>query len=136
MKKYKENVAQFADYHQIIQLNPFDAVVCLRKVDTKAFEVVNFNDKLPSFMKLQDVKATNAEQFFTEQCWLQLSNILQKELNIDQTLEACTEHKVKTFVVRVLHLENSAVAVILREKQKDEEPYLQFVEQGISGNRL
>ncbi|MFE3575942.1 EAL domain-containing protein [Lysinibacillus sp. NPDC059133] len=131
MKKYKENVAQFADYHQIIQLNPFDAVVCLRKVDTKAFEVVNFNEKLPSFMKLQDVKATNAEQFFTEQCWLQLSNILQQEFNIDQRLEVCTEHKVKTFVVRVQHLENSVVAVILREKQNEVEPYLQFVEQHV-----
>ncbi|MGE7999340.1 EAL domain-containing protein [Lysinibacillus sp. NPDC093190] len=132
MKKYKESVAQFADYHQFIQLNPFDAVVCLRKVDTKAFEVVNFNDKLPSFMKLQDVKATNAEQFFTEQCWLQLSNILQQELNIDQSLEVRTEHKVKTFVVRVQPLEKSVVAVILREKQHEVEPYLQFVEQHVS----
>ncbi|MGE8033672.1 EAL domain-containing protein [Lysinibacillus sp. NPDC093692] len=131
MKKYKENVAQFADYHQIIQLNPFDAVVCLRKVGTKAFEVVNFNDKLPSFLKLQDVKATNAEQFFTEQCWLQLSNIVQQQLNLEQRLEICTEHKVKTFAVRVQHLENSVVAVILRELQNEVEPYLQFVEQHV-----
>ncbi|KMY29328.1 diguanylate cyclase [Lysinibacillus xylanilyticus] len=131
MKKYKESVAQFADY-QFIQLNPFDAVVCLRKVDTKAFEVVNFNEKLPSFIKLQDVKATNAEQFFTEQCWLQLSNILQQEFNIDQSLKECTEHKVKTFAVRVQPLEKSVIAVILREKQNEVEPYLQFVEQHIS----
>jgi len=131
MKKYKENVAQFADYHQIIQLNPFDAVVCLRKVNTKAFEVINFNDKLPSFMELQDVKAANAEQFFTEQCWLQLSNIVQQELNVEQRLEVCTNHKVKTFVVRVQHLENSVVAVILREKLNEVEPYLQFVEQHV-----
>ncbi|MGE7672292.1 EAL domain-containing protein [Lysinibacillus sp. NPDC094403] len=132
MKKYKKNVAQFADYHQIIQLNPFDAVVCLRKVDTKAFEIVNFNDKLPSLIKLQDVKATNAEHFFTEQCWLQLSNILQQELNIDQSLKECTEHKVKSFVVCVQPLENEVVAVILREKQNEVEPYLQFVEQHVS----
>ncbi|MED3803818.1 EAL domain-containing protein [Lysinibacillus xylanilyticus] len=131
MKKYKESVAQFADY-QFIQLNPFDAVVCLRKVDTKAFEVVNFNEKLPSFIKLQDVKATNAEQFFTEQCWLQLSNILQQEFNIDQSLKECTEHKVKTFAVRVQPLEKSVIAVILREKQNEVEPYLQFVEEHIS----
>ncbi|MFJ8520312.1 EAL domain-containing protein [Lysinibacillus xylanilyticus] len=131
MKKYKESVAQFADY-QFIQLNPFDAVVCLRKADTKAFEVVNFNEKLPSFIKLQDVKATNAEQFFTEQCWLQLSNILQQEFNIDQCLKECTEHKVKTFAVRVQPLEKSVIAVILREKQNEVEPYLQFVEQHIS----
>ncbi|MFJ7184897.1 EAL domain-containing protein [Lysinibacillus xylanilyticus] len=131
MKKYKESVAQFADY-QFIQLNPFDAVVCLRKVDTKAFEVVNFNEKLPSFIKLQDVKATNAEQFFTEQCWLQLSNILQQEFNIDQSLKECTEHKVKTFAVRVQPLEKSVIAIILREKQNEVEPYLQFVEQHIS----
>ncbi|MGG2114107.1 hypothetical protein ABFY60_27440 [Lysinibacillus pakistanensis] len=64
MEKYKESVAPFADYHQVIQLNPFDAVVCLRKVDTKAFEIVNFNDKLPSLIELQDVDATNAEIFF------------------------------------------------------------------------
>ncbi|MGE7693274.1 EAL domain-containing protein [Lysinibacillus sp. NPDC094177] len=132
MKKYKKNVAQFADYHQIIQLNPFDAVVCLRKVDTKAFEIVNFNDKLPSLIKLQDVKATNAEHFFTEQCWLQLSNILQQELAIDQSLKECTEHKVKSFVVCVQPLENEVVAVILREKQNEVEPYLQFVEQHVS----
>ncbi|KOP79256.1 diguanylate cyclase [Lysinibacillus sp. FJAT-14745] len=132
MKKYEESVAQFADYHQVIHLNPFDAVVCLRKVDTKAFEVVNFNDKLPSFMKLQDVKATNAEHFFTEQCWLQLSNILQQELNIDQSLEIRTEHEVKTFAVRVQPLEKSVVAVILREKQHEVEPHLQFVEQHVS----
>jgi len=131
MKKYKESVAQFADY-QFIQLNPFDAVVCLRKADTQAFEVVNFNEKLPSFIKLQDVKATNAEQFFTEQCWLQLSNILQQEFNIDQSLKECTEHKVKTFAVRVQPLEKSVIAVILREKQNEVEPYLQFVEQHIS----
>ncbi|MDM5246677.1 GGDEF domain-containing phosphodiesterase [Lysinibacillus sp. G4S2] len=132
MKKYKESVAQFADYHQIIQLNPFDAVVCLRKVDTKAFEVIIFNDKLPSFIELQDVKATNAEQFFTEHSWLQLFNILQQELNMDQMLEICTEHKVKTFVVHIQHLEKSVVAVILREKQNEVEPYLQFVEQHVS----
>lgn len=131
MKKYKESVAQFADY-QFIQLNPFDAVVCLRKVDTTAFEVVNFNEKLPSFIKLQDVKATNAEQFFTEQCWLQLLNILQQEFNIDQSLTECTEHKVKTFAVRVQPLEKSVIAVILREKQNEVEPYLQFVEQHLS----
>ncbi|WP_285400249.1 GGDEF domain-containing phosphodiesterase [Lysinibacillus sp. fls2-241-R2A-57] len=132
MKKYKESVAQFADYHQIIQLNPFDAVVCLRKVDTKAFEVIIFNDKLPSFIELQDVKATNAEQFFTEHSWLQLFNILQQELNMDQMLKICTEHKVKTFVVHIQHLEKSVVAVILREKQNEVEPYLQFVEQHVS----
>ncbi len=132
MKKYKASVAQFANYHQFIQLNPFDAVVCLRKVDTKAFEVVNFNEKLQSFIKLQDVKATNVEQFFTEQCWLQLSNILQQEFNIDQSLMECTEHKVKTFVVRVQPLEKSVIAVILREQQNEVKPYLQFVEQHIS----
>lgn len=132
MEKNKESVAQFADYHQVMQLNPFDAVVCLRKVDTKTFEVMNFNDKLPSFIELQDVKATNAEQFFTEQCWLQLLNILQQELKMDQRLEICTEHKVKTFVVHVQHLEESVVAVILREKQNEVEPYLQFVKQHVS----
>ncbi|MFJ8457911.1 EAL domain-containing protein [Lysinibacillus xylanilyticus] len=132
MEKYKESVAQFADYHQVMQLNPFDAVVCLRKVDTKTFEVMNFNDKLPSFIELQDVKATNAEQFFTEQSWLQLLNILQQELKMDQRLEICTEHKVKTFVVHVQHLEESVVAVILREKQNEVEPYLQFVKQHVS----
>ncbi|WP_374963661.1 EAL domain-containing protein [Lysinibacillus sp. RS5] len=131
MEKYKESVAQFADYHQVMQLNPFDAVVCLRKVDTKTFEVMNFNDKLPSFIELQDVKATNAEQFFTEQSWLQLLNILQQELKMDQRLEICTEHKVKTFVVHVQHLEESVVAVILREKQNEVEPYLQFVKQHV-----
>ncbi len=132
MKKYKESVAQFADYQQVIQLNPFDAVVCLRKVDTKAFEVVNFNDNLPSFIELQDVKATNAEHFFTEQCWLQLSNLLQQEFNTGQRLETGTDHKLKTFLVHVQHLENSIVAVILREKQKDVAPYLQFVEQHVN----
>ncbi|MGE7916107.1 EAL domain-containing protein [Lysinibacillus xylanilyticus] len=132
MEKYKEGVVQFADYHQVMQLNPFDAVVCLRKVDTKTFEVMNFNDKLPSFIELQDVKATNAEQFFTEQSWLQLLNILQQELKMDQRLEICTEHKVKTFVVHVQHLEESVVAVILREKQNEVEPYLQFVKQHVS----
>ncbi|MGE7941578.1 EAL domain-containing protein [Lysinibacillus xylanilyticus] len=132
MEKYKESVAQFADYHQVMQLNPFDAVVCLRKVDTKTFEVMNFNDKLPSFIELQDVKATNAEQFFTEQSWLQLLNILQQELKMDQRLEISTEHKVKTFVVHVQHLEESVVAVILREKQNEVEPYLQFVKQHVS----
>lgn len=132
MKKYKESVAQFADYHQFIQLNPFDAIVCLKKVDTKAFEVVNFNEKLPSFIKLQDVKATNAEQFFTEQCWLQLSKIIQQEFNKDQSLKERTEHTVKTFVVRVQPLEKSVIAVILREKQNEVEPYLQFVEQHVS----
>lgn len=132
MEKYKESVAQFADYHQVMQLNPFDAVVCLRKVDTKTFEVMIFNDKLPLFIELQDVKATNAEQFFTEQSWLQLLNILQQELKMDQRLEICTEHKVKTFVVHVQHLEESVVAVILREKQNEVEPYLQFVKQHVS----
>lgn len=133
MEKYKEGVAQFADYHQFMQLNPFDAVVCLRKDDTiTSFEVVNFNEKLPSFIKLQDVKATNAEQFFTEQCWLQLSNIVQQELNKDHELKEYTGHKVKTFVVRVQPLEKSVVAIILREKQNEVEPHLQFVEQHIS----
>jgi len=132
MEKYKKSVAQFADYHQVMQLNPFDAVVCLRKVDTKTFEVMIFNDKLPLFIELQDVKATNAEQFFTEQSWLQLLNILHQELKMDQRLEICTEHKVKTFVVHVQHLEESVVAVILREKQNEVEPYLQFVKQHVS----
>ena len=132
MEKYKESVAPFADYQQVIQLNPFDAVVCLRKVDTKAFEVVNFNDKLPSFIELQDVNATNAEQFFPEQCWLQISEILQQELNMDLKLEICTGSKVKTFIVNVQHLEKSAVAVILRETHNDVAPYLQFVEQYVS----
>lgn len=132
MEKYKESVAPFADYHQVIQLNPFDAVVCLRKVDTKAFEVVNFNDKLPSFIELQDVNATNAEQFFPEQCWLQISKILQQELNMDLKLEICTGNKLKTFIVNVQHLEKSVVAVILRETHNDVAPYLQFVEQYVS----
>ncbi len=132
MEKYKESVAPFADYQQVIQLNPFDAVVCLRKVDTKAFEVVNFNDKLPSFIELQDVNATNAEQFFPEQCWLQISEILQQELNMDLKLEICTGSKVKTFIVNVQHLEKSVVAVILRETHNDVAPYLQFVEQYVS----
>lgn len=64
MKKYRESVAPFADYQQLIQLNPFDAVVCLRKVDTTAFEVVEFNDKLLSLIELQDRTAKKAENFF------------------------------------------------------------------------
>ncbi|MGG2053279.1 EAL domain-containing protein [Lysinibacillus pakistanensis] len=132
MEKYKESVAPFADYHQVIQLNPFDAVVCLRKVDTKAFEIVNFNDKLPSLIELQDVDATNAENFFPEQCWLQVSKILQRELNMDHKLEICTGNKVKTLIANVQHLEKSVVAVILRETHNDVAPYLQFVEQYVS----
>ncbi|QGG50175.1 putative bifunctional diguanylate cyclase/phosphodiesterase [Lysinibacillus pakistanensis] len=132
MEKYKESVASFADYHQVIQLNPFDAVVCLRKVDTKAFEIVNFNDKLPSLIELQDVDATKAENFFPEECWLQVIKILQQELNMDHKLEICTGNKVKTLIANVQHLEKSVVAVILRETHNDVAPYLQFVEQYVS----
>lgn len=64
MKKYRESVAPFADYQQLIQLNPFDAVVCLKKVDTAVFEVVEFNDKLSLLLELQDSSAKNAEHFF------------------------------------------------------------------------
>ncbi|MET4559430.1 diguanylate cyclase (GGDEF)-like protein [Lysinibacillus parviboronicapiens] len=132
MKKNKENVAQFASYHQVLQLNPFDAVVCLRKVDTIAYEIVDYNDKLSSFIELQDANAIQAHCFFTEQSWQQLLNILQQEFNVVRTLDLYTGRKSKTFAVSVQQLADKIVAIILREEQNDSKPYLQFVEQHVS----
>lgn len=63
MKKCRENVAPFAEYQQLMQLNPFDAIICLRQVDKTVFEVVEFNEKLSSMIELQDITAKNAENF-------------------------------------------------------------------------
>lgn len=132
MKKYRESVAPFADYQQLIQLNPFDAVVCLRKVDTTAFEVVEFNDKLLSLIELQDSTAKNAENFFSKQCWLQLSKFLNQEFNKQHVLKLGIGPQEKTFAIHVQHFAKSMVAIILRATQFDINPYLQFVEQHVS----
>jgi len=132
MKNYRESVAPFADYQQLIQMNPFDAVVCLIKVDEKVFEVVDFNDKLLSFMELQDKAATNAERFFTKQCWLQLSNFLNEEDHTQHVLKLGTGYYERAFAIHVQHFSKSMVAVILRETQLEEKPYLQYVEQHVS----
>ena len=132
MKNYRESVAPFADYQQLIQMNPFDAVVCLIKVDKKVFEVVDFNDKLLSFMELQDKAATNAERFFTKQCWLQLSNFLNEEDHTQHVLKLGTGYYERAFAIHVQHFSKSMVAVILRETQLEEKPYLQYVEQHVS----
>lgn len=95
MKNYRESVAPFADYRQLIQLNPFDAVVCLRKVDTHVFEVVEFNEKLPLVMELQDNTATVAEHFFTKQCWIQLSKILNEDTHQHAILQVGTDLQEK-----------------------------------------
>ena len=129
MKKYRESVAPFADYQQLIQLNPFDAVVCLKKVDTAVFEVVEFNDKLSLLLELQDSSAKNAEHFFSEPCWLQLSELLNQDVNQQHVLTLGTDLQKKTFVIHVQHLANSMVAMILRATQSEVAPYLQFVEQ-------
>ncbi|MGE7986040.1 putative bifunctional diguanylate cyclase/phosphodiesterase [Lysinibacillus fusiformis] len=132
MKNYRESVAPFAGYQQLIQMNPFDAVVCLRKVDKKVFEVVDFNDKLLSFMELQDTAATNAERFFTKQCWLQLSNFLNEEDHTQHVLKLGTGFYERAFAIHVQHFSKSIIAVILREIQIEEKPYLQYVEQHVS----
>ncbi|WP_342544647.1 bifunctional diguanylate cyclase/phosphodiesterase [Lysinibacillus sp. FSL W7-1291] len=132
MKKYRESVAPFADYQQLIQLNPFDAVVCLKKVDTAVFEVVEFNDKLSLLLELQDSSAKNAEHFFSEPCWLQLSELLNQDVNQQHVLTLGTDLQKKTFVIHVQHLANSMVAMILRATQSEIAPYLQFVEQHVS----
>lgn len=132
MKKYRESVAPFADYQQLIQLNPFDAVVCLKKVDTAVFEVVEFNDKLSLLLELQDSSAKNAEHFFSEPCWLQLSELLNQDVNQQHVLTLGTDLQKKTFVIHVQHLANSMVAMILRATQSEVAPYLQFVEQHVS----
>ncbi|QDQ01514.1 EAL domain-containing protein [Lysinibacillus fusiformis] len=132
MKKNNENVAQFASYHQVIQLNPFDAVVCLRKINTKAYEIVDYNAKLASFIELQDAKATKANCFFGEQSWQQLLNILHQEFNVVRMVELHMGYKLRTFAVSVQQLEEKIVAIILREEQNDSKPYLQFVEQHIN----
>ncbi|MED4890013.1 bifunctional diguanylate cyclase/phosphodiesterase [Lysinibacillus sp. FSL R7-0073] len=132
MKNYRESVAPFADYQQLIQMNPFDAVVCLIKVDKKVFEVVDFNDKLLSFMELQDKAATNAERFFTKQCWLQLSNFLNEEDHTQHVLKLGTGYYERAFAIHVQHFSKSMVAVILRETQLEKKPYLQYVEQHVS----
>ncbi|MEK4173802.1 bifunctional diguanylate cyclase/phosphodiesterase [Lysinibacillus sp. FSL L8-0312] len=132
MKKYRESVAPFADYQQLIQLNPFDAVVCLKKVDTAVFEVVEFNDKLSLLLELQDSSAKNAEHFFSKPCWLQLSELLNQDVNQQHVLTLGTDLQKKTFVIHVQHLANSMVAMILRATQSEVAPYLQFVEQHVS----
>ena len=132
MKKYRESVAPFADYQQLIQLNPFDAVVCLKKVDTAVFEVVEFNDKLSLLLELQDSSAKNAEHFFSEPCWLQLSELLNQDVNQQHVLTLGTDLPKKTFVIHVQHLANSMVAMIFRATQSEVAPYLQFVEQHVS----
>ncbi|KOY82467.1 EAL domain-containing protein [Lysinibacillus macroides] len=131
MKNYRESVAPFADYRQLIQLNPFDAVVCLRKVDTNVFEVVEFNEKLPLFMELQDDTATAAEHFFTQQCWKQLSKILNEDANQQAILQVGTDLQEKNFTIHVQSFSTSMIAVIFREVHYTVQPYLQFVEQHI-----
>lgn len=133
MKKYRENVAQFANYRQMALLNPFDAVICLKKADNGEFEIVHYNDKLPLAIVLHDVKATKADRFFTKQCWQQLLKIVQQEFNIARKIELYseTEQMQKSFAVSVQQLEASLIAVILREEQNDTKPYLQFVEQHV-----
>ncbi|MEK5230908.1 EAL domain-containing protein [Lysinibacillus sp. FSL K6-0232] len=131
MKNYRESVAPFADYQQLMQLNPFDAIVCLRKVDMNVFEVVEFNDKLPLFMELQDVTATAAEHFFTRKCWLQLLKILNEDLNQQPILQLGTDLQEKKFAIHVQPFAISMIAIIFREVQYHVQPYLQFVEQYI-----
>jgi len=133
MKKYRENVAQFANYRQMALLNPFDAVVCLKKADDGEFEIVHYNDKLALSIAVQDVKATKAKQFFSKQCWQQLFNIVHQEFNIARKIELYSEtaQMQKSFAVSVQQLEASLIAVVLREEQNDTKPYLQFVEQHV-----
>lgn len=132
MKKCRENVAPFAEYQQLMQLNPFDAIICLRQVDNTVFEVVEFNEKLSSMIELEDITAKNAENFFTKQCWLQLSGFLIEEINKQHTLKLGNGLQEKTFVLHVQHFSESIVAIILRAITFEENPYLQFIEQHIS----
>ncbi|GLC87663.1 sensor domain-containing protein [Lysinibacillus piscis] len=133
MKKYEQDVTQLTDFNHLVRLNPFDGVVLLKKVNTQAFEVMDFNDKLPLLIELHDVQALSAEQFFTEPCWQQLVSMLQQEImTVEQYMVMRAAPQEKIFAVSIQHLEQSMIAIILREKQQEVTPLLQFVEQHVT----
>lgn len=96
------------------------------------FEVVEFNDKLSSMIELEDITAKNAENFFTKQCWSQLSGFLIEDFNKQHTLRLGNGLQEKTFALHVQHFSESIVAIILRAIAVEEKPYLQFIEQHVS----
>ena len=137
MDNIKNNVAQNAYYHQLAKVNPFDAIVFLRKKDTKEFEVVYRNEKVATLIELHDEHAIEATQFFTDLCWQRLLTVLgQEEPGSIQTIEFPNRQAQQKVQVSIQPLKEDLHAVIFREIQEkpsknDESRYLRFIEEHI-----
>ncbi|MEG0259278.1 MAG: EAL domain-containing protein [Lysinibacillus sp.] len=130
---------QQEDFHQLAQFNPFDAIIFLRKNDVNHFEVLYVNDKVSSLIELADIHSNSANSYFTDRCWQQLSNILVQKNGDVHTIELLKGLEPQQIAVNVQEIEESLYYVVLREiqsdtssKNKESEPYLQFVEQHVS----
>ena len=115
MDNKKNNVAQNAYYHQLAKLNPFDAIVFLRNKDHGKFEVVYRNEKVATFIELQDEHAMEATQFFTDLCWQRLLTVLEQEPGSIHTIEFEKGQATQNLQVNIQQLEEDLVAIIFRE---------------------
>lgn len=137
MDNLKNNVAQNAYYHQLAKVNPFDAIVFLRKKDNGEFEVIYRNEKVATLIELHDEHAIEATQFFTDLCWQRLLTVLgQEESGSIQTIEFPNREAPQKVQVSIQQLDEHITAVIFREilastDKNDESSYLRFVEQHI-----
>ena len=137
MDNIKNNVAQNAYYHQLAKVNPFDAMVFLRKKENEEFEVVYRNEKVATLIELHDEHAIEATQFFTDLCWQRLLTVLgQEELGSIQIIEFPNRQAPQKVQVSIQQLDEYITVVIFREipvftDKNDEPTYLRFVEQHI-----
>lgn len=136
MDNIKNNVAQDAYYHQLAKVNPFDAIVFIKKKDNEVFEVVYRNEKVATLIELHDEHAIEATQFFTDLCWQRLLTVLGQEPGSIQTIEFEKGQATQKLNVSIQHLDRHIAAIVFREipaytDKNDGKSYLQFVEQHV-----
>lgn len=137
MDKIKNNVAPNAYYHQLAKLNPFDAIVFLRQIENRQFEVIYRNDKVATLIELNDEHAIEATQFFTDLCWQRLLTVIMQKSDSIQIIEFLKGQETQKLNVSVQQLDGNIFAIIFREiseytEKNSGQSYLQFVEQHVS----
>ncbi|MEL3960354.1 EAL domain-containing protein [Lysinibacillus endophyticus] len=118
-------IVEIEEYlHEIIKLNPFEAVVILKqKQAQKAFSVEMINSKASNLSPTAFIKGMDARQFFQLLDWEQFSEIIQNPTGEIQYISIDNLKMLSIYVQPIAHKEDIYYALIIKKVLHNNSPF-------------
>lgn len=135
MKEKTTNLTSNEYFQHIIKLNPFDAVVILKKANNEQYIVELTNEKANQLFQTALNNKALANDYFSAYYWKQLITVIESSTKDTQYLQLNNKSTViKVYAYSFIANEERYFSVIFRQsdvQNKDIEKHLSIVEQNI-----